>query len=79
MIPSTTRRSSPNGWPRRPVFDGSSGAINAHCASVNRRVRESRTKVTHPESRVNHEPYGRHALASIKQPPESSVSLLLEV
>ncbi|RLP68541.1 MFS transporter [Mycetocola reblochoni] len=39
--------------------------MNAHCASVNRRVRESRTKVTHPESRVNHEPYGRHALAGL--------------
>lgn len=28
-------------------------------------MRESKTEVTHQESRINHEPYGRHALVTI--------------
>lgn len=62
MIPSTIRRSSPNGRPRRPSFDGSNGLINDHCASLKPRKRDGSPEDTTSASRVNPHPYRRHAL-----------------
>lgn len=59
-MPSTTRRLSPNGWPRRPSFEGSNGAIRCHCSSVKTLNRES--DLTTPDCREPQLKYGRHAL-----------------
>jgi len=70
MIPSTTRRLSPNGCPRRPAFEGSNGSIRAHCSSPMYRNRE--TVVTRPESRKAVPIYGRHALGDAFGPLQKS-------
>lgn len=54
MMPSATCRSFPNGCPRQPAFDGSSGGITDHCASLNRRQRQPKPDDSQPQSRVNH-------------------------
>jgi hypothetical protein len=57
MMPSTTRRSSRKGRPRRPAEDGSNGWMRAHCPSVKTEVRD-----THQASRLRNPGFRRHAL-----------------
>ncbi|ANY10763.1 hypothetical protein AFB00_30650 (plasmid) [Pseudonocardia sp. HH130630-07] len=59
MIPSSTRRSSRNGRPRRPSEEGNSGARRAHWASVRTAVRG-----TDQASRTPVRLSGRHALVA---------------
>ncbi len=60
-MPSTTRRLSPNGCPRRTSFEGNSGAIRSHCSSVNTRYREP-VVLTQPDCREPQHEYGSHEL-----------------
>src|SRR5690242_9827294 len=57
MMPSTTRRSSRKGRPRRPAEDGSNGWMRAHCPSVKTEVRD-----TPQASRLSQAGFRRHAL-----------------
>ncbi|WP_193107398.1 iron chelate uptake ABC transporter family permease subunit [Brachybacterium sp. FME24] len=59
MIPSTTCRWSLNGR-ERPLTCGISGAIRAHCSSLN-----SERRLTRPASRARAAQLGRHALADL--------------
>ena len=63
MMPSTILRLSLNGCPLRPAFDGSNGAICAHCSSVRHRNREEEEMLIPPPSRQKPFTYRRHALA----------------
>lgn len=62
-MPSTTRRLSANGRPRRPAFEGSNGSIRSHCSSVNTRYREP-VDLTPPDCREPPAKYWRHALGT---------------
>src|SRR5699024_9310762 len=59
MMPSTTRRLSPNGRPRRPTFDGRTGSICSHCSSLKARNRED---VIGSVCRAPQRSFRRHAL-----------------
>src|SRR6476620_5069633 len=61
MMPSTTRRSSRKGRPRRPSEDGNNGWMRAHCPSVKTEVRD-----THQASRLNQPRFRRHALVALE-------------
>ena len=80
MIPSTTRRSSRNGRPRRPADDGNNGLIRSHWASDS-----TASRLTQESSREATSPIRRHALGlqarqiarrATPLPPGGAINLL---